>query len=61
MQYILFYGREGTYKVHRIESFDFTGAKFLASEFLLTKKTPENNGEAIEGYLCTDIGEWMKA
>ena len=60
MQYILFYGREGTYKVHRIESFDFKGAKFLANEFLLTKKTSDNNGEVMEGYLCIDIGEWMR-
>lgn len=60
MEYILFYGREGTYKVHRIESFDFKGAKFLANEFLLTRKKLENEGDPIDGYLCTDLGEWMR-
>ncbi|MCL5069107.1 MAG: hypothetical protein M1368_12270 [Thaumarchaeota archaeon] len=60
MEYILFYGRAGNYKVHRIESFDFKGAKFLANEFLLTRKRSENNGEPIDGYLCTDLGEWMR-
>lgn len=60
MQYVLFYGREGTYKVHKIESLDFKEAKFLANEFLLTRKRSENDGEIIDGYLCIDIGEWMR-
>ena len=60
MEYILFYGRAGTYKVHRIESFDFKGAKFLANEFLLTTKRSENKGDPIDGYLSTDLGEWMR-
>ncbi len=60
MEYILFYGREGTYRVHRIESLDFKGAKVLANEFLLTGKKLENNGDSMDGYLCTDIGEWIR-
>ncbi len=60
MEFILFYGRAGTYNVHRIESHDFKNAKFLANEFLLTRKKLENNGEALDGYLCVDMGEWIR-
>jgi len=60
MEFILFYGRAGTYKVHRIESFDFKNAKFLASEFLLTKKKLENGCGELDGYLCAEVGEWIR-
>ena len=60
MEFILFYGNSKAYRVHRIESFDFKNAKFLAEEFLLTKKKSENNGEALDCYLCADIGEWIR-
>ncbi len=60
MEYILFYGRAGTYQVHRIHAFDLKNAKFLAWEFLLTRKKLENSGESLDGYLCADIGEWIR-